>query len=114
MPRYDFFCHACGVTFEDRCLVGEDWSACPDCGGDARRQFGVTRNLVVPAYFRETRGWHLPDKEDKQAWENIERNRGAKPEPTPTLKQEIETNIDRYRTGRMPVEEFREMTREAP
>ena len=57
MPLYDYKCGCCGLKFEDRQPMRNNFNAtCPACGHNATRVFSPPRGenaVLIPAAFRE-------------------------------------------------------------
>lgn len=70
--RFDFKCQHCSHLWETTAGMREMVSICPSCNGPADRQFSTTRNFLIPASFRMTRGWHLPPR-NHPSWETMAR-----------------------------------------
>ena len=77
MPLYRYVCTKCGDGFDAKSAVDErDVMSCA-CGFQAARVFQPTANISVPGHFRMEAGWHLPDRDDKAAWDGIGAGNGS-------------------------------------
>jgi hypothetical protein len=63
---------------------------CPTCAGGAARQFSPNRNILIPSYFRQERGWHLPPGGSEAA--SPDANSRVHSAPKTSFKQQFDQN----------------------
>jgi putative FmdB family regulatory protein len=63
MPLYDWECSHCGHRYEAVARMADISSACPKCEEAGYRKFTPTRNFLIPASFRRSATWHMPEGE---------------------------------------------------
>jgi putative FmdB family regulatory protein len=90
MPTFDFKCGGCGSVFERVTGMRDDTAPCPNCSGEAVRQFSPNRNILIPGYFRMDRGWHLPPDGGKGS--SPDTNSRVHAAPKTSFKQQFDKN----------------------
>lgn len=71
MPLYTYQCSKCDQEEDIYASVAARdevrWNC--ECGGNYARKFTPSSQVLIPARFGVTRGWHLPDT--RAGWEDM-------------------------------------------